>query len=73
MALVSSALGSPYQYRTWFTDGLGFLVSAHSSTGGRLPCFAVGSGQDFSDVMHTQPQAAKVFEDFNAWDLAGRP
>ena len=68
-SFISSALGSPHQYRAWFSDQAWLVMAAKgpgNSTGAKLACRPVGDKDPFSDIWHTKEQVLTVLKDFDA-------
>jgi hypothetical protein len=59
---VSSALGEPHQYRSWFSDQVGLVLLARSpaQVGGDLLCRPKGDPGDYKQVFHTHPEVIQV-------------
>jgi hypothetical protein len=64
---VSSALGSPSEYRAWITDRFWIVMCAKDllKRGGTLCCRPAASSQDWSHVMHTDSQCSQVMIDMD--------
>jgi hypothetical protein len=52
---ISSALGAPHEYRSWFSDQVGLVLLARSpaQVGGDLLCCPEGDPGDYKQVFHT--------------------
>ena len=71
---VSSALGEPHEYRSWFSDQVGLVLLARSpaQVGGDLLCRPMGDPGDYKQVFHTHPEVTQVLSDFDAAELKSR-
>jgi hypothetical protein len=71
---VSSALGAPHEYRSWFSDQVGLVLLARSpaQVGGDLLCRPKGDTGDYKQVFHTHSEVLQVLSDFDAEELKSR-
>jgi hypothetical protein len=71
---VSSALGAPHEYRSWFSDQVGLVLLARSpaQVGGDLLCRPKGDTGDYKQVFHTHSEVLQVLSDFDAEELKNR-
>ena len=68
---ISSALGEPHEYRSWFSDQVGLVLLARSpaQVGGDLLC---GPKGDPGDYKQAHPEVIQVLSDFDAAELKSR-
>ena len=71
---ISSALGAPHEYRSWFSDQVGLVLLARSpaQVGGDLLCRPKGDPGDYKQVFHTHSEVLQVLSDFDAEELKSR-
>ena len=69
--IVSSALGQPDEYGSWFSDQVGLVLLARSpaQVGGDLLC---SRSQRLHEVFHTHSEVPQVLSDFDAAELKSR-
>jgi hypothetical protein len=70
MSFQSSALGRPMEYRDYWSDQVGLVLSAKSGNGGKIACREVTG--PYSDIYHTHEQASQVLLDFDTHELKSR-
>jgi hypothetical protein len=70
----SSALGSPHEYRSWFSDQVGLVLLARSpaQVGGDLLCRPNSDTGDYKQIFHTHAEVIQVLSDFDAAELKSR-
>jgi hypothetical protein len=71
---VSSALGEPHEYRSWFSDQVGLVLLARSpaQVGGDLLCRPEADLGDYKQIFHTHSEVLQVLSDFDAAELKSR-
>jgi hypothetical protein len=72
--IVSSALGQPDEYGSWFSDQVGLVLLARSpaQVGGDLLCRPESDPGDYKQVFHTHSEVLQVLSDFDAEELKSR-
>lgn len=66
---VSNALGTPNEYRSWFTDQVALVTTSRFGNGGNLACRPVGSGGYYSYIFHTAAQVNEVLLDHDRAEM----
>jgi hypothetical protein len=67
----SSALGSPHEYRAWFSDKVGLVIMAKSGHPGDLFCRKQGDSGTYQNVYHSANQIKQVLLDYDTIELKG--